>query len=228
MVNLRALAAGEVTSFRATGRATVPDGGELWLRATVAAVRDEDGVPTRFVAQLEDISAEREAEQELTRRALHDPLTGLANRLLLQERLEHALAVTARTGGVVALIYLDLNDFKVVNDERGHDVGDEVLARSRSGSAPPYARARRRRGWAATSCRRLRGAGNPGGGAAGRRPDPAAIAVPVPLDDRMVTITASVGVAVAVGGQSGVGNSSAPPTGRCTPRRRAGGSGRPG
>ena len=83
------------------------------------------------MAQLEDITSEREAEQELTRRALHDPLTGLANRLLLQERVEHALAVTARSGGVVAFIYLDLNDFKRVNDERGHDVGTRCCDRWR-------------------------------------------------------------------------------------------------
>lgn len=63
----------------------------------------------------------------LTREALHDPLTGLPNRLLLLDRSEQALARRERSGGAVALVYLDLDDFKVINDVFGHAVGDEVL-----------------------------------------------------------------------------------------------------
>lgn len=203
--NLRALAAGTVESFRTTGRALSPAGGEMWLRITVAAVKSPDGPPTRFIAQVEDITVEREAEQELTRRALHDPLTGLANRLLLQERLEHALAVTARSGGVVALLYIDLNDFKVVNDERGHDVGDEVLRQ--------VAQRLRTTVRASETPARLGGdefgvvveelGSVPAAHLVAERIR-AAIAVPVPLQDRTAIITASVGVAVSVGGKASV------------------------
>jgi len=203
--NLRALSAGTVESFRTTGRALSPTGGEMWLRITVAAVKSLEGPPTRFVAQVEDITVEREAEQELTRRALHDPLTGLANRLLLQERLEHALAVTARNGGVVALLYIDLNDFKVVNDERGHDVGDEVLRqvaqRLRTTVRASETPARLGGDEFAVVCEDL---GSVAAAHLVAMRIRAAIAVPVPLQGRTATITASVGVAVTVAGKASV------------------------
>jgi diguanylate cyclase (GGDEF)-like protein/PAS domain S-box-containing protein len=203
--NLRALSVGTVESFRTTGRALSPAGGEMWLRITVAAVKSIEGPPTRFVAQVEDITVEREAEQELTRRALHDPLTGLANRLLLQERLEHALAVTARNGGVVALLYIDLNDFKVVNDERGHDVGDEVLRqvaqRLRTTVRASETPARLGGDEFAVVCEDLGSV--PAAHLVAERIR-AAIAVPVPLQGRTATITASVGVAVTVAGKASV------------------------
>jgi diguanylate cyclase (GGDEF)-like protein/PAS domain S-box-containing protein len=205
--NLRALAAGTVESFRTAGRALSPAGGEMWLRITVAAVKPLSGPPTQFIAQVEDITAEREAEQELTRRALHDPLTGLANRLLLQERLEHALAVTARNGGVVALLYIDLNDYKIVNDERGHDVGDEVLRqvaqRLRQTVRASETPARLGGDEFAVVCEDL-GSVPAAHLVAERIRD--AIEIPVPLERGSTTITASVGVAVAVAGKASVGD----------------------
>jgi diguanylate cyclase (GGDEF)-like protein/PAS domain S-box-containing protein len=69
----------------------------------------------------------RRAEEETRHQALHDPLTGLANRVLLQDRLEQALRARRRTAGVVALLLMDLDRFKEINDTLGHDVGDEVL-----------------------------------------------------------------------------------------------------
>jgi diguanylate cyclase (GGDEF)-like protein/PAS domain S-box-containing protein len=204
--NLRDLAAGTIDSFRTAGRALSPAGGEMWLRITVAAVKVYEGAPDRFIAQLEDITIEREAEQELTRRALHDPMTGLANRLLLQERLEHALAISARSGGVVALLYIDLNDFKVVNDERGHDVGDEVLRqvaqRLRATVRASETPARLGGDEFAVVCEDLGSA--PIAHLVAERIRNA-IVVPVPLQDRTATVTASVGVAVTVGGKASVG-----------------------
>jgi diguanylate cyclase (GGDEF)-like protein len=71
--------------------------------------------------------ARRRLEHELTRQALHDPLTGLANRALLLDRLEAALARAERRGPSVQLVFLDVDDFKSVNDQWGHDEGDRVL-----------------------------------------------------------------------------------------------------
>ncbi|MGH9099919.1 MAG: GGDEF domain-containing protein, partial [Acidimicrobiales bacterium] len=76
---------------------------------------------------LRDTTAEWLEQQRLTHYALYDPLTGLANRYLLLEELRRMLQGLGRRGGSVTLIYMDLDDFKSINDEHGHDMGDEVL-----------------------------------------------------------------------------------------------------
>ncbi len=76
---------------------------------------------------LRDTTAEWMEQQRLTHYALYDPLTGLANRYLLLEELRRMLQGLGRRGGAVALVYIDLDDFKRINDEHGHDMGDEVL-----------------------------------------------------------------------------------------------------
>jgi diguanylate cyclase (GGDEF)-like protein len=76
---------------------------------------------------LRDTTAEWTEQQRLTQYALYDPLTGLANRYLLLEELRRMLQGLGRRGGSVTLIYMDLDDFKRINDEHGHDMGDEVL-----------------------------------------------------------------------------------------------------
>jgi diguanylate cyclase (GGDEF)-like protein len=80
------------------------------------------------IVMLHDATAAWLEQQRLTHYALHDPLTNLANRYLLLEELRRMLQGLGRRGGSVALVYLDLDDFKHINDEHGHDVGDEVLA----------------------------------------------------------------------------------------------------
>ncbi len=79
------------------------------------------------IAVLRDVTAERERQAHLTHYALHDPLTGVANRYLLIDALRRMLDGLTRRGGFVSLIYLDLDRFKEINDEHGHDTGDEVL-----------------------------------------------------------------------------------------------------
>jgi len=106
----------------------LPDGrGRVDYLVHARATRaDEDAAPI-VVAALHDVTARRRAEERLQRQALHDALTGLPNRLLLRDRLQHALSRVTRRGAPPALLVLDLDGFKGVNDSAGHDVGDRVL-----------------------------------------------------------------------------------------------------
>jgi diguanylate cyclase (GGDEF)-like protein/PAS domain S-box-containing protein len=79
------------------------------------------------VLTLRDVTEQRKLERELTYQAFHDSLTGLANRVLFQERVSHALVQAQRDGTVVGVLFLDVDNFKVVNDIHGHSVGDELL-----------------------------------------------------------------------------------------------------
>jgi diguanylate cyclase (GGDEF)-like protein len=108
-------------------------GRRLWVVSRGEPVRDQAGRITGLLGTTQDISDRKEAE-ELRRLeahsrhlALHDPLTGIANRSLLMNRLEHAVAQARRGGGKVALVYIDLDRFKPVNDTHGHQAGDHVL-----------------------------------------------------------------------------------------------------
>ena len=104
------------------------DGDVVWIRDEGVVVCDDDGRPLYLQGYLLDITSEREAQEQLRAQALFDPLTGLANRAFFHEQLEHALGLRKEDGAVAALIYLDLDEFKAINDQHGHAVGDEVLA----------------------------------------------------------------------------------------------------
>ncbi len=86
-----------------------------------------DDVASYLVVHVLDISERQATEADLTHQALHDPLTGLPNRLLLRDRLDVALARLLRQPSAVAVLFCDLNDFKAVNDTHGHAAGDRVL-----------------------------------------------------------------------------------------------------
>ena len=102
--------------------------GEAYLEAlTVSAVRDDDGATTHYVCVFSDITRERESQDQLDHLAHHDPLTSLPNRLLYHDRLRHAMARAERDGQQLAVMFIDLDRFKNVNDTLGHHVGDELL-----------------------------------------------------------------------------------------------------
>ena len=96
-----------------------------WL--TVTAVRDAQGDTTNYVGTQTDITEQKLAQDEIVRLAYYDPLTGLPNRRLLLERLEHSVSVHHRSQLGGALLFLDLDNFKDLNDTRGHEIGDQLL-----------------------------------------------------------------------------------------------------
>jgi len=116
--------------LRAEYRMLARDGSEVWVRDEAFAMED-DTRSGRRVSQgmLVDTTDRKRLESKLIHDALHDPLTGLANRVLLRDHLERALARQGRDPGRVALLFVDLDDFKRVNDTFGHAAGDEILCR---------------------------------------------------------------------------------------------------
>lgn len=103
------------------------DGALLWVCEALGVVRSGDGTPDYLVAVTQDITARKELEERLSHDAMHDALTGLPNRSLFHDRLEHVLASARRHGRQAAVLYLDLDGFKGVNDAHGHAVGDVML-----------------------------------------------------------------------------------------------------
>ncbi|MGH3869661.1 MAG: diguanylate cyclase domain-containing protein [Pseudonocardiaceae bacterium] len=117
---------GERDHFRMEKRYYRSDGSEIWTDLTVSLVRDESGAPAYSVALLEDISDRHRLQDKLVYQAYHDPLTGLANRAMVYERLGQVFANPAGQRRV-GLCFLDLDEFKVLNDSLGLDVGDQLL-----------------------------------------------------------------------------------------------------
>ena len=108
-------------------RVRLPDGRTRWIRARGRLLMNGTDEVVGMRGTCQDITDRVEAEAALTHHALHDPLTGLPNRSLLLDRIEVALARAARTGSGVAVLFLDLDRFKLINDSRGHAAGDVVL-----------------------------------------------------------------------------------------------------
>ena len=116
---------GETWSGELVMRSRTGEDHHVWQ--TVAGEFDSTGVLVRVSAMGRDVTDRRLAEDELAHQATHDPLTGLPNRSLLLNHLELAIARSERDATLVGLLFLDLDRFKSVNDNRGHDVGDELL-----------------------------------------------------------------------------------------------------
>jgi len=120
--------AGDTRAHRDEKRLLHADGHSVWVIESVSSLAGADSQPMYFIAQYQDITAAKEAEARLVHQALHDPLTGLPNRRLITDRLVHALANSSRRYSLVAVLFLDLDQFKVINDSLGHDAGDELIA----------------------------------------------------------------------------------------------------
>lgn len=124
---LSRLTSGAEESNRVESNLTHANGHTVYCEWFNSALTDASGRVTSIMALVQDVSARVEAAQQLLHIATHDTLTGLANRRMLTERLSHALARAERTGEAVAVLFIDLDGFKSVNDKHGHGAGDEVL-----------------------------------------------------------------------------------------------------
>ncbi len=118
---------GTIQGYQMDKRYVRPSGSVIRARLTVSLAHDATGAPLHFISQIEDVTAMRRAQDVLEHRALYDHLTGLANRSLLLDRLNHALAMHARNDKLVAVVFVDLDQFKRINDSLGHDAGDRML-----------------------------------------------------------------------------------------------------
>jgi diguanylate cyclase (GGDEF)-like protein/PAS domain S-box-containing protein len=121
------LLAGEISAFQIEKRYFDAAGETVGAMLSISLVRDPDGAPLHFIAQLQDISARKQLEEQVRHLADHDPLTGLRNRKLFEHDLRLQVARSQRYGEQAGLMVIDLDDFKSVNDEHGHVVGDETL-----------------------------------------------------------------------------------------------------
>lgn len=132
------------------------DGSRFWADAVITALRDEHGTLRGFAEVTRDVTERMQSLSRSRRQALHDPVTGLPNRALFAELLRHALARQARHDQLVAVLYLDLDRFKVINDSLGHELGDHLLValgeRVRSVMRPEDAVARMGGGELAVLC----------------------------------------------------------------------------
>jgi diguanylate cyclase (GGDEF)-like protein/PAS domain S-box-containing protein len=175
------------------------DGTRVAVTVSWSPIKDDAGAITGVSVIARDITQRQQLEEQLVRQALHDPLTSLANRALFTDRLEHALARGRRPGVTVAILVIDLDGFKDINDSLGHDAGDDLLT---------------------IAGMRLHGHARPGDTMARLGGDEFGVlleditaaeavrsaqalleglATPIVLRDRDLTPTASIGIAIAAG-----------------------------
>ena len=121
------LLTGEKSQVVYTKRYHHKDGHIVWAEVSKSLAHNEEGEPYCFIALVRNVTEERSLLSQLTQQALHDPLTGLANRLLFEDRLSQALNSSTRKSGCIAVFLIDLDDFKDVNDTFGHQAGDHLL-----------------------------------------------------------------------------------------------------
>jgi diguanylate cyclase (GGDEF)-like protein/PAS domain S-box-containing protein len=102
-------------------------GESLVLEQVLTPLVDAQGKTTHFVVILHDVTARAVSEMQMKHQAYHDALTDLPNRIMFEDRLQQALAQARRDGTLLALLFLDLDNFKTINDQHGHQIGDQLL-----------------------------------------------------------------------------------------------------
>ena len=123
----RDLLSGSVDICQFEKRYLHASGRHLWALVSVSLLRDEQDAPWAFLYQVHDLHERKQSEQRLSHLAHHDPLTGLPNRARLRSELDRLVALSRRGQRRFAVVYMDLDRFKQVNDTLGHEVGDELL-----------------------------------------------------------------------------------------------------
>jgi diguanylate cyclase (GGDEF)-like protein/PAS domain S-box-containing protein len=189
----------ESSGRRVDRRMRRSDAEETWVRVSIAEIHEGEQVEG-FLYQLEDITARRLAEARVDHLAFHDSLTNLPNRLLLLDRLKQALLQAARRGRGVAVLFIDLDRFKVVNDSLGHHAGDavlsEVASRLRHGARASDTVARIGGDEFVVVCPDITSSGDVSQLADALQK---AIALPIQIGDQIASVDASIGIAFGVG-----------------------------
>lgn len=124
---LQRLRDGEIGSYAIEKRYRHKSGDIIWISLNVSLVRDNQGAPEYFILVVKDIRDRKQAEERIRQMALHDPLTGLPNRALLFECARRMFASAQRARRHCAVLFIDLDRFKLINDTHGHETGDEIL-----------------------------------------------------------------------------------------------------
>src|SRR4051794_4668064 len=127
LAHVHELIDGDRATYQMEKRYFTKQGAVIWVLLSVSIVRDEDGGPLYFISQIQDITERKRIEQHLHRLADHDSLTGLWNRRRFEEELLRQIGRCTRYAERATLLYIDLDDFKQVNDRLGHKVGDDLL-----------------------------------------------------------------------------------------------------
>lgn len=201
-----ALTAGSAETQRIQVRLLGADGSPVWVDAGLSLLGEPERDRDHIVVVLIDITAQRRAEAELRHGALHDHLTGLPNRARLTEVLDEAVHRARATGGGVGVLYVDIDDFKDVNDSLGHVAGDELLvevARRLEGCVGDAdVTGRMGSDEFVVVCPRARGVEDL---VATAERVARAMAIRLPIGGEMVTVTASIGIAHALDGATDAG-----------------------